>query len=441
MQSVHILSPILYGDLLMRRSGTAAACVWTWLLLTASLAAAPPDLKAELDVPTTGKPDPSFASFDLVMTSFLKQQQLPGGSLAVARNGKLVYARGFGYADLEKKEAVEPAALFRIASVSKTLTAVAILQLVEHNKLKLNDRVFEVLGLKEPSDPRVSFDERWKRVTILHLLQHTGGWNRERTFDPMFRSALIVKELGGPAPIGPDAIIHYMLRRPLDFDPGNEYAYSNFGYCLLGRVIEKASGEGYETYVCKEVLVPLGITSMKLGKTLPEERVAGEVKYYSSAKAPAVLGSHPGELVPLPYGAFNLETLDAHGGWLGSAADLARFGSAFNHPAKCKILGEKSIKDMFARPEGAPGQAAPGRLSAAYYGCGWYVRPVGRYGQFNTWHTGTLPGTSALLVRRADGLTWAVLFNSRDGNHGARPSDEIDRLLHEAADAYLLATK
>jgi CubicO group peptidase (beta-lactamase class C family) len=180
---------------------------------------------------------------------------------------------------------------------------------------------------------------------------------------------------------------------------------------------------------------------MKLGKTLLEERAPGEVKYYASAKSIAVLGPQLGELVPQPYGAFSLETIQAHGGWIGSAEDLVRFGVAFNRPTKCKILSEKSITDMFARPEGAPGRAAPGRLSAAYYGCGWYVRPIGRSGQLNTWHPGTLPGSASLLVRRLDGLTWAVLFNSRDGENGAKVTDEIDPLLHEAANVYLLAGK
>ena len=348
------------------------------LLCTSLLPAAEPREKnAEPDIPTTGKTDAAFAGFDLVMTSFLKKQQLPGAALAVAQNGKLVYAHGFGYADLEKKEAVQPAALFRIASLSKPITAVAIFQLVERNKLKLDAPVFEVLGLKEPDDPKVKFDARWKHVTILQLMQHTGGWSRERTFDPMFRSPLIVEELKVAAPACPDAIVQYMLRRPLDFDPGSQYAYSNFGYFLLGRVIEKASGEDYETYVRKEVLAPLGIKSMKLGKTLAADRADGEVKYYASGMSEAVLGPNRGELVSLPYGAWNHEAIAAHGGWLASAEELVQFAAAFDRPAKCRILSEKSIKDMFARPEGAAGPNAARQTQ-----CGvlrlWLVRAAGR---------------------------------------------------------------
>ena len=426
----------------MRLSWIVGICALTLTLVlgTTFLSATEvSETKPEPDFPATGKTEEQFAAFDRLMTSFVKQHQLPGASLAVAKNGQIVYSRGFGYADREKKETVAPNALFRIASLSKPITATAVLQLVERDKLKLDDLVFDVLQLKEPNDPRVQFDNRWKRVTILQLLQHTAGWNRESSLDPMFCSTEIMKELNVATPVGPDAIIRYMLRRPLDFEPGSQYAYSNFGYCLLGRVIEKVSGRKYESYVCKEVLAPLGIESMKIGKSLAADRARGEVKYYTSEEDRAVLGPQFGELVPQTYGAWNHEALDAHGGWIASANDLVRFAAALDQPANCKILSEKSIHEMFARPQGILGRTSGKSKSYYYYGCGWSVRPVGD--KLNTWHTGSLPGTSALLVRRSDGLTWAVLFNSREGERGAKPADAIDALLHDAANAYLSATK
>lgn len=412
------------------------AGVYVLLLSTPPLTAAGPHDQKEPDIPASGATGAAFAGFDEVMTSYLKAHQLPGAALAVAHNDKVIYARGFGYADLEKRAAVQPGALFRIASLSKPITAAAVLQLVERNKLKLDASVFDVLELKEPDDPKLKFDDRWKRVTILQLLQHTGGWNRERTFDPMFRSPLIVKELKVVAPANPGDIVQYMLRRPLEFEPGSQYCYSNFGYCLLGRVIEKASGQDYETYVRKEVLAPLGIKAMKLGKSLEADRADGEVKYYTVGQSEAVLGPNLGKLVSLPYGAWCHEATAAHGGWLASAEELVRFGAAFDRPGRCKILSEKSIREMFARPDGAPGKRNP-----AYYACGWNVRPAGANGQFNAWHTGSLPGTMTLLVRRCDGLTWVVLFNARDDATGAKLTQEIDSLLHEAADAYVKAVK
>jgi N-acyl-D-amino-acid deacylase len=253
----------------------------------------------------------------------------------------------------------------------------------------------------------------------------------------MFRSPAIVKELKVPPPARPDDIIQYMLRRPLDFEPGVKEVYSNFGYCLLGRVIEKVSGQSYEEYVRKEVLAPLGIQHMRLGATLPEKRAKGEVHYYvgKNATAPAVMGPRLSEPVPLPYGAWCLESMDAHGGWVASVPDLVRFAATFNDRRHCKILKPHSIETMFARPPGAAGKDKNGKPRDAYYACGWEVRPIGDGGGANTWHSGSLDGTSTLLVRRHDGLTWAVLFNTREGAGEDEPAGAIDPLVHEAADA------
>lgn len=404
-----------------------------FLLFSSSLHAQP--------VPATGKTDAKFVSFDQLMTSFLKKNEhVPGAGIAVARDGQIVYARGFGYSNKEKKEPVEPQALFRIASVSKPITGVAILHLVERGKLKLDDHVFDVLQLKAPAE---NFDQRWKKVTIWQLLHHTAGWDRNKKggFDPMFRPIDIAKEVNATPPAGPGAIIQYMLHRPLDFDPGAKMAYSNFGYCILGRVIEKISRQSYEAYVRKEILAPLGITSMKIGRTLLEERAKGEVKYYDSGVGTAVLGPQLGKPIPQPYGAWYLEAMEAHGGWIASAEDLVRFAVAFDHPAKCKILKEKSIEEMFARPAGLAGHDADGKPLSSFYGCGWQVRPTAHGSMRNTWHNGSLPGTSTLLVRRDDGMTWAVLFNSRDGElkgkRQTQPAGEIDSLMHAAANEYL----
>jgi CubicO group peptidase (beta-lactamase class C family) len=404
------------------------SCLWCTLVRADSPQSA---------VETTGRADPRLASFDRLMRDFLREHELPGAALAVAREGKLVYARGFGQADRATGEPVQPRSLFRIASISKPLTAAAVLQLVERGRLKLGDRVFDTLQLQVPKGEGGRFDPRWKKVTIEHLLQHRGGWDREKSFDPMFRSPAIVEELGVPPPARPGDIIRYMLRQPLQFEPGERDAYSNFGYCLLGRVIEKVSGQTYEGYVRKEVLAPLGIHTMRLGATLPEQRVRGEVTYHVPKKdrRPAVMGPHVGELVPTPYGAWCLESMDAHGGWLASAPDLVRFAAAFDDPQRCKVLNRKSIELLFARPPGAAGHKRDGKPRDAYYACGWMVRPVGEKDKFNTWHTGALDGTSALLVRRHDGLSWAVLFNSRTSAKKVEPASAIDPLVHKAADA------
>jgi CubicO group peptidase (beta-lactamase class C family) len=377
----------------------------------------------------SGLAHPALASFDTLMTTFMRAQQVPGAALAVTKDRRLVYARGFGWADRQRQQAVQPTVLFRIASLSKPITAVAVLQLVERHQLTLDAKVWDVLTLPEPADAR------WKQVTIGHLLQHTGGWDRAKSFDPMFRSARIAQTLNVSPPAEPQHIIHYMLGRPLDFAPGSRYARSNFGYCLLGRVIERVTGVAYERYVQQAVLAPLGVHRMRLGKTLLAQRVADEVVYYDAQDRtrPAVVGPI-GEWVPVPYGAWALEALDAPAGWIASAVDLVRFASAFDVPAVCPILRPASIATMFARPAGPAGYDADGTPKAVYYGCGWQVCPIGHQGDADTWHFGRLDGTSALLARRYDSKNFAVLFNMDNGPDGQPLAAKMAGLLHQAVD-------
>jgi len=386
--------------------------------------------KKSKPIAVTGQPNPDLASFDDMMLAFLAKHNVPGAALAVTRDGMLVYARGFGMAD--HAGPVLPRALFRIASISKPITAVAILKLIEEGKLKLDDRAFALLKLQPFLPKGRKRDPRLKDITIRHLLQHTGGWDRAKSFDPMFRSVDIAKAFQAPPPARPEHIIRYMQGQHLDFTPGERYSYSNFGYCVLGRIIEKVSGETYEDYVKKSVLGPLGIQAPRLGKTLLPGRARGEVTYHDRGTGPSVFAANLGEQVHLPYGAWYLEAMDAHGGWIGSAVDLVRFASAFDKPDQCKILNKRSIEAMFARPQGAAGDNAKGKPRPSYYACGWNVQIVGK-GKANHWHTGALDGTATILVRRHDGLCWAVLFNARTNARGEYLARLIDGLVHEAA--------
>jgi N-acyl-D-amino-acid deacylase len=355
-----------------------------------------------------------------------------GAALAVAKDGRLVYARGFGYADPSVMTPVQPHALFRIASISKPITAAAILRLIEMGKLKLDDAAFELLKLAPLKGSEE--DARLKKVTIRELLQHTGGFDRDKSFDPMFQPIKIANAFKATPPAEPQQIVRYMLGQKLDFDPGNRYAYSNYGYCVLGRVIEKVTGKGYEAFVRAQVLNPLQMADTQLGKTL--QRAKGEVKYIDlkGRTAPAVVGPKLGKQVPLPYGAWYLEAMDAHGGWLSSAPDLVRFAASFDRPEKSPILKADSIRTGFARPAGLAGHDKNGKPLDVYYGCGWQVRVVNSKGAVNTWHTGALDGTATLLVRRSDGLCWAVLFNARENQRGQNLTGLIDPLVHGAAD-------
>ncbi|MFN0056437.1 MAG: serine hydrolase domain-containing protein [Planctomycetales bacterium] len=416
--------------------GHLALGVWC-CLASQSMSPAADEPTAMESLPLTGQSDPRLAPFDELLTMFVKEQRLPGAALAVSYQGRLVYSRGCGFGDKERTVAVQPQSLFRIASISKPITAVAILQLVDQSRLRLSDKVTAHVEFDPFLPPGSRVDPRLLEVTILQLLQHTAGWDRDASFvDPMFHPLEICRLLKVPPPAGIPQIMRYVFGRPLDFDPGARYAYSNFGYCLLGRVIESVTGLTYEVYVQRHVLAPLGITRMRIGRTLPEGRADGEVYYYvdENPTGPAVMGDKIGAQVPWQYGGWNLEAMDAHGGWIASAPDLVRFASAFDDRPSSPLLTSDAVNAMFARPPGLAGFQADGTPRDMYYGLGWFVRPKGSAGESNQWHTGSLDGTSTLLVRRHDRINWAILVNTRNTPNRQPPSAIIDGKLHEAAD-------
>jgi CubicO group peptidase (beta-lactamase class C family) len=410
---------------LFRAAGAAVPLLWTGTSAAESLA--------------TGQADPRLAPFDTLMSGFLTKHQVPGAALAVARHGRLVLARGFGYADIDAKKPVRPVSLFRIASVSKPFTAAAVLKLVERNKLGLDDPVLSHIKLEAYLEPKTKPDPRWKRITVRQCLHHTGGWDRDLPktgYDPIGIPRKIARALKVPPNVTPDDIVRYMMGKPLDFDPGARYAYSNLGYLILGRVIEAVTGEKYEALVKKAILAPVGITGMHLGRALPEHRSASEVRYYMAKPGTGECLYPPrvGQKVPWPDGADNVEGYEAHGGWVASAPDLLRFATAFDSPSKSPLLKAETIQMMFARPAGRPGRDAKGKPLDSYYACGWQVVELGG-GKINTFHTGFISGMNSLLVRRSDGLDWAVLLNTDTDAKGKSLTDQIDPKLHEAADA------
>jgi len=365
-------------------------------------------------------------SFEKVIPPLMAKWNIPGGAVALARNESVVLTDAYGTADKTGGVAVTNGSLFRLASLSKPVTAAAALKLHEAGLLDLEAKVFDILNDVEPP-PGATVDPRLADITVLDLLRHSGGWDRGVSFDPMFRSREIAAAMGVPTPADAAAIVRYMKGQPLDFDPGTKYAYSNFGYCLLGRIIEKITGQSYEEYVRMAVLAPAGAAGMRLGLSLETGRADGEVVYYDYAGAPlapSVFDSGPAA-VPWPYGGFAIEPMDAHGGWLASAADLLRFLLVVDGRAvKADILQKATVDLMVARPPLAEYQGA-----AAYYALGWQVRPTG--GDANWWHTGSLPGTSTIMVRTANNMGWVALFNSRPADADAFFS-ELDSAMWQA---------
>jgi CubicO group peptidase (beta-lactamase class C family) len=355
----------------------------------------------------TGTEVPGLSVLDETMKNFMTSRKVSAGALAVTYRSRLVFARGYTWADANAP-ATEPTSLFRIASLSKSITAAGILKLVENKQLKLDDRVLDVLPFGPPEGKDI--DPRLRDVTIMDLLQHLGGWDRDKGFDPMFADKKIGEALEVSLPVTQANIITFMNGQPLQYEPGTKYAYSNYGYCLLGRVIEQKTGMRYETYVRKAILSPLGITHMRIGHSKREDRAAGEVTYESRGDS--------------AYGTFNLENMDSHGGWLASAPEMVRFAAAFDNPCNCPILSAESIETMFALPQNIASDEY--KLGHSYYACGWSVRDYGE-GRRNTWHTGSLPGTYTFTARWSNGVDCVVLFNKRGPDF-----DRIDPMLSQA---------
>jgi N-acyl-D-amino-acid deacylase len=382
------------------------------------------------EIPVTGSLGQHLEPLSLLVTELLRKEQIPGATLAVLDGDRLVFERGFGYADLDTQLPMQPDAVMRIASISKPLTAAAILSLASSGRLSLDDTLFHWLNQHHENWDLAAardVDPRWSEICIRHLLQHTAGFDRERSRDTMFELVRIAAALNLKRRLQTPDIVRYQLTQPLDFQPGSEYAYSNVGYCLLGRVIEAVTQQSYEQAMQELVLNPCSMQHTKLGRTQLQHQLPDEVRYHtrSRQKVPLVLDvlraetRRDPELVEQPYGQWDLEVMDAHGGWTSTAADLMRF---------IKGAMTESNRKQVARP--VPGLTPEPSSNDAWYGAGWQLRKSSNGRGLNFWHTGRLAGTSTLLVRRYDNRAWAILFNTDTGLSGKTCADLIDPLLH-----------
>jgi CubicO group peptidase (beta-lactamase class C family) len=331
--------------------------------------------------------DRQRAQMTSVAQAFAARYEVPGLSVAIARKGSLVYDHSLGVADRERSEALTPNHRFRIASVSKPITATAIFVLIQDGKLALSDTVFgqkAVLGTRFGRNP---YNRYVEEITIEHLLTHTcGGWRNDFS-DPMFRN---------PEMNHSELISWTLDSIPLQNLPGQAYAYSNFGYCVLGRVIEAVTGRPYEASVRQLVLEKCGLRGLAIAGNTLADRAPLEVRYY-------------GQSGENPYG-MNVRRMDSHGGWLASARDLTLFAThvdGFDAPGD--ILDAVTIRRMTTSSAASPN-----------YACGWSVNTVK-----NWWHGGSLPGTTSIMVRTASGLCWAALANTR------RPGSDIGKALDD----------
>ncbi|GAA3646162.1 hypothetical protein GCM10022224_006100 [Nonomuraea antimicrobica] len=381
-----------------------------------ALGARPAMAEAAAAIPTTGVVPAALAGFDTAMKTYIAERDISCAQLAVAKNGKILLARGYGsYLKGSTSTLVQPTSLLRIASLSKSLTAAALARLAQDGKVSLGTKVSSLLGLSTTADPRLA------NVTLWRLLQHTGGWDRDAAYDPLWYDQTISTSLGVPLPIDHADIMKYVTARKLDFAPGAKYVYSNYGYMLAGRVIEKLSGMSYESYVRQKLLAPVGITRPRLGRSLRAQAFATEAPYESQYTRKSVVDD-TGAVVPYPYGGFNMPNQDANGGWVASAVDLVKWGFVFDAPGA--VLNQTSISRVFAKPETGVNSGG------SWYGLGWHVRN-NNVGTLNTWHNGSMPGTFSFLARVQNGVSYCAIFNRRE-EAGTPDFDAIDPILGKA---------
>jgi CubicO group peptidase (beta-lactamase class C family) len=375
----------------------------------------------------TGIYVPSMQSSDDLITSFLTNYDIQGATVAIAKDGKLVYMRAFGNADISGQELTQPYHIFRIASLSKPITGAAIVKLWEEGLLDFDAKVFGSGGLLN-GDPYYSganiTDNRIYDITVRNLLEHTAGWNRDipmtpnplppypwgyPSSDPIGFPLHVTLTLGEPNPVTERALVKFLLERGLDVDPGTEYHYSNIGYVILGEIIESITGMEYENYVKQEIFNPIGAYDMHIGKNLLGDKMEREGEYINTFTTLSCYGT--GQYVPWQYGGWNLEAMDAHGGWIASARDLLRFVLAAD--------GFNTRPD-FLQPASIDTMTKPSAMNQNY-AKGWQVNQYN-----NWWHTGSLDGTRSILVRSNNGFAWVAILN--DGGSGNFWSD-FDNLI------------
>jgi D-alanyl-D-alanine carboxypeptidase len=333
-----------------------------------------------------------LAAVDEEVAAFMAKYNVPGLSLAVSKNEKLVYVKAYGFADKEAGTTLTTQHQFRIASLSKSLTGVAFAKLLEEQKLHIDDRVFGLNGILGTKYGTKAYSSHLLAITVRHLLNHTAGaWGNSNS-DPMFLHPNM----------STDELIHWTIdNRPVTRDPGTFYDYSNFGYCLLGRIVERITGKSYEQYVKEAILTPSQAATMQLGGNTLADRKSKEVKYYGTTAG----GNNP-------Y-AYRIDRMDAHGGWIASPTELLRWLVRVDgFPVKPDILKSLTIGKMIERPS----LAIPSN-----YAMGWSVNQANHW-----WHTGSLPGTSAIMVRANNGYSWAILTNVRSGGN---EMGELDNLM------------
>jgi len=299
---------------------------------------------------------------------------IPGVTLAVAVDGQIVYSEGFGYADLEQRVPVWPTTKFRIGSVSKSLTSVALMQLVEQGKIDLDAPVQKYVP---------SFPDKGAVITTRQVAGHLAGIRHyqgeefliQKHYDNVLDGLKIFQD------------------DPLVSPPGKEFHYSSYGFNLVSAVIESGAKEHFLTYMHNHVFAPLGMRSTLADQ--PSEIIPQRARFYDKPK------DKPEENAPYVDNSYKW----AGGGFLSSSEDLVKFGSALLQPG---FLKPESLRVLFTSQKMADGKESG-------YGIGWFVGKS-KSGQRIYHHSGGSVGsTSQLILYPEAHLVVAMICNFQDG--------------------------
>jgi CubicO group peptidase (beta-lactamase class C family) len=304
----------------------------------------------------------------------MEEQTIPGLSVAVGVSGEIVWAEGFGWADLENRVPVWPTTKFRTASISKSLTAGAVGKLLEEGKLDLDAPVQEYV----PSFPC----KEWPVTTRL-LGGHLGGIRhyRNREFESLVHYENVVD---GLAIFAEDPLIH---------EPGTAYAYSTYGWNLIAAVVQGAAGEPFLDYMRKTVFEPNGM----------HETVAEHVDSLIYHRSRAYLRNPDGRIVNAPY--VDNSNKWSGGGFLSTASDLVRYGFAY--------LGEDFLRPETIEVLWTSQHTRDGERTG--YGIGW--RENFENGRRVIYHTGgAVGGTTVLVIYPEEGVVVAILTNIQEAS-------------------------
>ncbi len=311
------------------------------------------------------------ARVDELVEHYRRARQIPGIAVAVARNGVVIKAKGYGVANLELSAPVNPRTLFGLGSISKQFTATAIMQLVEEGRVRLDDPIIRYVDSLPP---------HWAAITVRQLLTHTSGLPEEKwlpTFVEFDRHEY--RQLD---------VLRTIIADSLDSAPGAKWAYRNSGFRLLGMIIERASGESYWTWLDRRIFAPLGMTATRSSD--PKTIIPNRAKGY---------GRERGRIVNRE--AVTESAAFSEGALMSSVIDLARWDSSLYRPT---FLSQTSLDQMWTPVTLTDGRTEP-------YGFGWALGPTN--GLRTVSHGGSLPGFTTMLSRYvATGLTVIVLTNA-----------------------------